>query len=226
MEERIVKKFNLGIILHLFFRYSGMKWFKLFSLLLISTAGASLQAQNEAVVLNLSATEFNGKVLLTWAVTQGNTCNGITVLRSNDTLNFNQIGSIEGICGSTAETIAYQFTDDAPNVNETNYYRLSLGGIGFSYIVNIEVIDAGDQTYIVAPNPVSDESKLIFDNENQEEVTITFFNENGSIVHEVQSTEQSISINRSQFVQGTYFFVLKSEGAMKSFSGKFAVIEE
>lgn len=73
------------------------------------------------------------------------------------------------------------------------------GGIGFSYIVNIEVIDAGNQTYIIAPNPVSTQSKLIFDRENQEEATITFFNENGLIVHEVQSREQSVSINRSQF---------------------------
>jgi len=169
-----------------------MKWLRLIGFLLISGSLSTTYAQNEDVVLNLSATEFNGKVLLTWSVTQGNTCNGISVLHSTDTTNYNQIGTIEGICGSTAETIAYQFTDDNPNVNQTNYYRLSLGGIGFSYAVNLEVIDAGSQTYIVAPNPVSSESQLIFDNENQENVTITFFNEKGEIVLEKTSSEQSI----------------------------------
>ncbi|MFK7787382.1 MAG: T9SS type A sorting domain-containing protein [Crocinitomicaceae bacterium] len=201
-----------------------MKWFGLIVYLLISSSFSVVCAQNEDVVLNLSATEFNGKVLLTWSVTQGNTCNGITVLHATDTNDYNQIGSIEGICGSTAETISYEFTDDSPSVNQTNYYRLSLGGVGFSYPVNLDVLDAGNQTYIVSPNPVSDESKLIFDNENQENVVITFFNKRGEIIHEVSSSEQSISIHRGKFKQGMYFFVLKSDGVIEPFSGKFAVI--
>ena len=199
------------------------KWKLLFALIPL-LASFSASAQNEDVVLNLSATEFNGKVLLSWAITQGNTCNGITILHSEDSANFNQIGTIEGICGSTAETIDYQFTDPQPKVNVSNYYRLSLGGIGFSYIVDVEVIDAGDQDYIVAPNPVSSESKLIFNNDNQEEVTITFFNEKGEVVHEEKTSEQSITIGRKQFQQGVYFFVLKAESDENSFSGKFAVL--
>lgn len=213
------------IILRFFSRYWSMNWFGFFCFLLLSVgSGSAAFAQNEDVVLNLSATEFNAKVLLTWSVTQGNTCNGITVLHATDTNDYHQVGSIEGICGSTAETISYEFTDDSPSVNQTNYYKLSLGGIGFSYPVNLDVIDAGNQTYIVAPNPVSHESQLIFDNENQENVTITFFNERGEIVHEESSSDQSISINRTKFTQGVYFFVLKSDGVIESFSGKFSVI--
>ena len=181
-------------------------------------------AQNETIVLNLNATEFNGKVLLTWAVTQGNTCNGITVLHGVDSVNFSQIGTIEGICGSNAETINYQFTDVIPSVNETNYYRLSLAGIGYSYIVLVDVYDAGNQSYIVTPNPISSESQLIFDNGNQEKVTITFFNEVGAIITKVTTTEQSITIEREAFKQGVYFFVLKFDGIIKSISGKFSVI--
>lgn len=201
-----------------------MKWFKRFLILVISSSFGAVYAQNEDVVLNLSATEFNGKVLLTWAVTQGNTCNGISVLHGTDTSNYDQIGSIEGICGSTAETIDYQFTDANPDANVANLYRLSLGGIGFSYPVSVEVIDAGNQEYIIAPNPISTESQLIFSNDNQEEVTITFFNESGNLIHEATTSEQSISINREKFKQGVYFFVLKSDGAIESFSGKFSVI--
>ncbi len=200
-----------------------MKKWEFFLFLTIFFGSFSARSQNESVVLNFSANEFNGKVLLNWAITQGNTCNGITVLRSNDSINFSQIGTIEGICGSTAETIDYQFTDVAPDVNTTNYYRLSMGGVGFSYIVDIEVIDAGDQKYLVAPNPVYNESKLIFDNDNQEEVTITFFTENGEILFEEVTSEQSITLQRDKFEQGVYFFVLKSKGGMEPFSGKIAV---
>lgn len=201
-----------------------MKWFRFIVILVISSSLSSVYAQNENIVLNLSATEFNGKVLLTWAVTQGNTCNGILVLHGTDSTNYSQVGTIEGICGSTAETIDYQFTDPNPNVNETNYYRLSLGGIGFSYFVSIDVIDAGNQAYIVAPNPISNKSQLIFNNDNQEEVTISFFNERGELVHETITTEQSILINRTLFKQGVYIFVLKSNGVIEPFSGKFSVI--
>ncbi len=181
-------------------------------------------AQNETVVLNLSATEFNGKVLLTWSVAQGNTCNGIEVLRSLDAVNYEQIGSIEGICGSTTETVKYQFTDPNPIVNVTNHYRLSMGGIGFSYPVNTEVIDTGEENYVLAPHPLADESLLIFDNENQELITITFFTERGEIVKELQTSEQSISLNRSDFGSGIYLFVLKSNGKTPAFSGKLTVI--
>ena len=201
-----------------------MNWFRHIFFLVITSSFSVAFAQNESVVLNLSATEFNGKVLLTWSVTQGNTCNGISVLHGVDTSSYSQIGTIEGICGSNAETIDYQFTDSDPIVNATNYYRLSLGGIGFSYPVSVDVIDAGNQAYIIAPNPISNESQLIFDNENQVKVTITFFNEKGEIIHEETSSEQSVSINRTKFKQGVYFFVLKSDAAIEFFSGKFSVI--
>lgn len=201
-----------------------MKWFRFVLFFVLSAPLGVVHGQNEDVVLNFSATEFNGKVLLTWSITQGNTCNGILILHGTDTLNYSQIGSIEGICGSTAEVIKYQFTDVSPNVNQTNYYRLSLGGIGFSYPVSVDVIDAGNEQYIVTPNPVFDESELIFNNENQEEVTITFFNVRGEIVDETTTSQQSITIKQEKFKQGVYFFVLKSDGAMPSFSGKFSVI--
>ena len=181
-------------------------------------------AQNEQVVLDLSATEFNGKVLLTWSITQGNTCNGIQVLRSLDALNYVQIGSIEGICGSTAATIKYQFTDPNPVLNVTNHYRLSMGGIGFSYPVNTEVIDTGDDDYVLAPHPLVDESVLIFDNENQELITITFFTERGEIVKELQTSEQSVSVHRSDFSIGVYIFVLQSDGKQPAFTGMLTVI--
>ena len=127
--------------------------------------GFNSMSQNEDVIEYLHASEFNGKVLIAWAITQGNTCNGVIVLHSTDSVNFNQIGSIEGICGSTAESIEYDFTHITPEKNAINYYRLSLGGIGFSWIVSAEVIDMGANTSLVRPNPISENSELLFDNE-------------------------------------------------------------
>ncbi|MGY8927636.1 MAG: hypothetical protein ACKVJC_10130, partial [Flavobacteriales bacterium] len=71
------------------------------SILLFMFIGFSSLSQNEDVISHFSATEFNGKVLLTFAITQGNTCNGVVILHSTDSVNFTQVESIEGICGSS-----------------------------------------------------------------------------------------------------------------------------
>ena len=111
-----------------------MKYFFFFVLFIFS---APLSAQNEDVIEYLNASEFNGKVLLSWSIMQGNTCNGIQILHSTDSINFSQISSIEGICGSTQQSISYSFTDLSPEKNANNYYRLQLGGLGFSWIVSV-----------------------------------------------------------------------------------------
>ncbi len=89
--------------------------------------------------------------------------------------------------------------------------------------VSIEVIDGLENSCIVSPNPVSEEAQLVFNNENQEEVSITIVNVRGELVFETTTEEQSISIKGNQFKQGIYFFTVKSSDASKDCSGKFAV---
>lgn len=201
-----------------------MKQFLVGSIFFLFACSRSVQAQNEAVVLNLAPTEFNGKVLLTWSITQGNTCNGIIIYRGSDTLNYAQIGSIEGICGSSLESIKYQFTDPNPMLNATNYYRLSLGGLGFSYPVKLEVLDTGEKSYLVKPNPLVDESLLIFANDNQDRVTISFYSERGDKLQTLESTQQAITLRREDFTEGVVIFVIQFEDNSKRIIGKFVVI--
>lgn len=201
-----------------------MKLFSAVLIFLLIVQASPVFAQNEDIVLNFSATEFNGKVLLSWSITQGNTCNGISIFRGSDTTSFVQISSIDGICGSTAETIKYQFTDLQPAVNASNYYRLSLGGIGYSYLVKVEVFDAGEQAYLLQPNPLMDESQLIFDNENQERIAITFFDQSGKFIRTLHTTEQMVTLRRADFGEGVYFFQLKSETKETTIEGKLLVI--
>ena len=90
--------------------------------------------------------------------------------------------------------------------------------------VSVEVIDPDDNICVFAPNPVFDESKLIFSNENQEEVTISIVNEKGALVFETTTKDESISINANRFKKGVYYFDVKSEGAMGDCRGKFVVM--
>ena len=186
----------------------------------IQTTGFS---QNEDVVSNLTASEFNGKMLISWSIKQGNTCNGIQILRSTDSINFNPIGSINGICGSTLEEVPYEFTDVAPVKNTINYYRLNMGGIGFSRIVNAEVIDVSANNYLLRPNPISDSTELHFTNNAANTVVFTVFNSQGQIVQSVTTIANKLILRKSDFESGTYFFSLIDQVKKSNIKGRFLV---
>ena len=197
-----------------------MKYFFFFVLFIFS---APLSAQNEEVIEYLNASEFNGKVLLSWSIMQGNTCNGIQILHSTDSINFSQISSIEGICGSTQQSISYSFTDLSPEKNANNYYRLQLDGLGFSWIVSVEVIDLGMNTSIVRPNPLSKTSELLFDNEANFEVFISVYSSSGVLVNMQSTVSEQILLEKSKSTAGLYHYVLTSEESGVFGTGKFVV---
>ena len=179
--------------------------------------------QNEDVIEYLNASEFNGKVLLSWSILQGNTCNGVEILHSLDSVNFNEIGSIEGVCGSSQESIAYEYTDASPEPNTRNYYRISLGGIGFSWIVGIDIVALGKNTSIVRPNPINEASELHFDNESNSEFSLNVYSGNGIFVRSELTSSDNIVLRKREYAQGVYFYILRSDQLDRTIYGKFAV---
>lgn len=184
---------------------------------------SSLSAQNEDVIPYFTASEHNGKVLLTFAITQGNTCNGVNILRSIDSVNFTIIGSINGVCGRAQEELPYEFTDLHPIKNERNYYRLSLGGIGFSWIVSAEVIDVGSNNYMLRPNPISDSSELHFNNDGSNTIEMIVYDQMGTKIKSLTTNEELIILQKSDYKSGTYFFVLINAVHNSKVSGRFVV---
>lgn len=184
---------------------------------------SNASAQNEDVIGYFNASEFNGKVLLTWSIKQGNTCNGVQVLRSTDSINFAPIGSINGVCGSTLEEVPYELTDVNPIKNERNYYRLSLGGIGFSWIVSAEVIDISSNNYLLRPNPISDSSELHFQNDASNTIEISIFNQSGVRVKAYSTIEEKVVLSKSDYSKGVYFFTIIDSVGDSKVTGKFLV---
>jgi len=56
------------------------------------------------------------QVFISCTIGSGNVCNGIEIWRSMDSINFNIVGDIPGICGSLAEPVNYYFIDENPRV--------------------------------------------------------------------------------------------------------------
>ncbi len=178
-------------------------------------------AQNKEVVPDLTGSEFNKKVVLTWTINQGNTCNGIDVYRSVDSVNFTKIGNIEGICGSPESSTSYQFTDNFPEKNEINYYRLKLGALGYTYIVQVEVLDIGESNYLIRPNPISENTLLIFNNDTNSEVRLIVHDFKGSEVYTALTIGEEFVLSKNDFIAGVYFFTLKTN--QRNVTGRFVV---
>jgi len=112
--------------------------FKSLMVLIIISLAKNSYPQKQEILENFKVFETNGQVLLNWQIVQGSTCFGIGILQSTNQLDFTEIGHIPGVCGASNDPLGYQFIDSNPIKNQFNYYRLNLGGYGYSEILAIK----------------------------------------------------------------------------------------
>lgn len=180
-------------------------------------------AQNHPFLVRFQAAEVEGMVYLTWTLEAGNTCNGVSVLRSTEGGAFAEIGDIPGVCGSISEDVDYAFTDSFPKPNTLNSYRLELGNEGLSQIVSIQVIRISNNGYQIRPHPVIDQSHLYFRNENRELHILQLHDIWGSTILELRSNESSFVIQRSDLRSGLFLFSIRdNEGGIRA-TGKIVI---
>lgn len=178
----------------------------------------------ETILDQFSAQNISGKVLLSWTIKSGNTCNGIRIYRSVDSLIYKEIGDIQGVCGSSSFAVNYTYQDDSPAVNKVNYYRLNLGGQGLTNTVSVQVIDVGQNDYFLAQNPIGVETKLYFKNLTGEPFFLTTYSANG--IHKTikETSADYFELNQLDYSSGLYYFVLSNSSTNK-IQGKFMVVD-
>jgi hypothetical protein len=180
--------------------------------------------QDAPVLQKFTVEELNGKAYLNWTIEAGGTCNGIGILRSSDTISFSQIGVLEGVCGSLSFPTNYTFTDEFPMENKINYYKLDLGGNGFSQIVGVEVIVIGEEKYLLFSNPIVEKSTLYFKNETNQLAELKVFDPEGGICLVKSTTTDQFELIRSEFSRkGIYLFTISVDGIENAVVGKLIV---
>lgn len=190
---------------------------KLIAAFFVVLIGFVAQSQNETVIGYFNAELYNGSVYLTWRINQGYSCNGVKIERSTDSLNFTEIGSIEGVCGSVTQHSDYDFTDLNPVINATNYYRLNLQGIGYSWVVS-EVVLNLEESYLIYPHPIEASSKIYFNNNDGSKHVLKLFNSNGDISFETSTYDTYFIVNQ-ELKPGTYLFTIEG-GSSTPIRGK------
>ena len=168
-----------------------------------------------------------GNVILSWATATETNNSGFGIERSEDNINFTNIGFVPGF-GTTTEPKSYSYTDQSVS-NGEYYYRLKQtdfdGSFKYSDVVEAEVslptVFALEQNY---PNPFNPSTSIRFSLPVDAQVTIGVYNLVGEKVAEIASGNLSagshnITFDASKLTSGIYFYRLDATGSSgKTFS--------
>lgn len=134
------------------------------------------------------------------------------LFRGADTLQFEKIHEILGVCGSLTEPVYYSFDDELPLANSWNHYKLALGAQGFSQVASAEFYIYGEDGYLVMPNPVRDRVEIRYNNTNNLQYQVGLISLAGqSMLPAMQVQSDRLDLNLAGIPAGQYFLQLRSE---------------
>ena len=164
-------------------------------------------AQSPHPILNsLEAYKQPNGVLVRWVIAGGGQCQGTTIYRSLDEINFEQIGHIDGICGSTDAEETYSFFDSIPRPNTYNHYRLEMGFQGFTTIVTVFFEDFGNSNYSLFTDHPTETFKILYSNDPKNRAVLNVYDRMGNSVYTDSSTNSDIQFQTSGWRSGVYIF--------------------
>jgi hypothetical protein len=192
----------------------------LFSGLFAVVCSAPAVAQGQSFIGSFTLTEVNsGGISVDWTIQSGNTCDGIDVERSTDSLNFVTVHHIEGICGSIDSPVSYHWFDPSPPELATAYYRLRLGFFGHSMVRSIFYGQLSGSSQRIYPNPASDKTTLVLNVRSASPIEVRLFAMNGQLVL-VRSAASGphVEVDLTGLPVGMYTYRAVAEG--RTFTGK------
>ena len=134
---------------------------------------------------------------LEWQTVGGIRTDFFEIERSNDSRNFDALGSINGN-GNSAPIHSYAFIDQQP-LSGINYYRLRQtdndGSSTYSQIIAITSVPPGNFSVTIYPNPSSGQMTLTSSRIIDE---ITISNPIGQIVYHKRPNEKKLSLQLNQ----------------------------
>jgi hypothetical protein len=196
---------------------------QILALLFLTFTVQILSAQKHPILDKLDVYESEGKVYITCIISAGNTCNGIVVLRSADSIEFSIIGQVSGVCGSNDFPTTYNFVDENPVLNKPSYYQLEFGGFAPTEIIRLFIIDYNSNGYQIRPQPAGDQARIYFENPSNGEYHITLFSISGnSILHEITYGD-FFDLNLIPIPSGLYAFHISGNPNAPAIIGKILV---
>ncbi|NNC83635.1 MAG: T9SS type A sorting domain-containing protein [Flavobacteriales bacterium] len=149
-----------------------------------------------------TATIINEGIFLEWTLTAGNTCQGIAIERALVGEAFEEIGTIEGVCGSQEKDEDFFFVDTSPISGAENRYRLLLGASGYTEEISLEYFDVGDEGFLLVQDAQG--VSLWTERNDLEDMTFTIFDAQGHEMEKDVITRGENRLNTDGLRQGLY----------------------
>lgn len=163
----------------------SMNGFRILIIVLVTVYSTGGSFAQDALYLESFNGEVRGQsILLEWVTEKGFTCEDLVVEYSTDTLNWQEVHKIPGICGSESERQQYAFIFREPQKGKKNYFRLDLGVFGYSALLEVRAIPDKLSDIRIFPNPATMKSMVQFHNSGREEVTVQLFYADGQMLAE------------------------------------------
>ena len=149
-------------------------------------------------------------IMIYWTTEQEINSKSFVIERSLDGIKWNEITRLNA-AGNSSVKINYNATDYNP-AKGINYYRLKQLDLDgrFNYSEIRSVYFGNDVNVVVAPNPAKDKVTVYLPG-NSSMISIKIFNENGQLVKEVFSIDESVQVNLSSFAKGIYTIKLNGK---------------
>ncbi len=173
--------------------------------LLVCSSGVKAQTN---IVGSFKGNQLDQTVYLAFTIIAGQTCSGINIERSADSLNFVTIGDIAGVCGSISAPVDYNYNDSFPINNAYNYYRLAPGNSDWSEVIKVFFKAKSKSEFVVSPNPFRSTASINFQNPGRKTVQWVLYDINGKHTAAGVVKDDSFILSRNNLYSGMYFLHL------------------
>jgi hypothetical protein len=187
-----------------------MRYFVVLILFLLAQLSKA-QTEGQEMLSEFSIVQEGYKIRVFLTIEAGtSSCQGIDLERKVGNEDFNVIYSIPGICGGSEFAESYILFDELPKDGEKLSYRVNLGNVGRSEVLEIYYIPL-QEGIAIYPNPALDIVNILLDKNYGVECEIEVVSSLGNIVFSVEKWIQpSISIQCSTWSKGNYTVKISS----------------
>ena len=168
-------------------------------------------------------TQYNSKVLVTWTISAGYTCQDISLQYAPDSINFYTVYQSPGLNGSTGSDVNGQFLDASASTSGQNYYRLDMGNCGVSRVITPSDRTYGTTGYYFEQMPVNQPTLLHFKNSGGYEFEFTLYDMKGRLRQVFLNSTNLIRFEPGGLEEGIYYFNLISVNDF--YRGKIVIVK-
>jgi Secretion system C-terminal sorting domain len=169
------------------------------------------QTEGQDLLSSFSVYQQGDNIMIILTIEAGtSSCQGIDLERKVGSGEFQVIAAIPGLCGGSEFEETYILKDENPQEGEQLQYRVNLGNVGRSDIVQLYFIPL-EEGIALYPNPAQSNVNILLDKELGQECDIEISNSSGQQVFFLEGwIYTSISISCESWSKGIYTVKIRS----------------